>query len=161
MSKKGTDIVKIDIKKLVSLMNKALADEWLAYYQYWIGAQVVRGPTQPEVAAELNQHATEELGHALLLVGRIIQLGGTPILDPAEFGKLSNCGYAAPKDPHVKAILKQNIEGERCAIEVYDKLLAMVKDKDDITYNLILSILTDEVTHETDLENLLDNLSEK
>jgi bacterioferritin len=103
-------------------------------------------------------HATEELGHALLLVGRIIQLGGTPILDPAEFGKLSNCGYVAPKDPHVKVILKQNIEGERCAIEAYDKLLAFVKDKDDITYNMILSILTDEVEHETDLENLLENL---
>ncbi len=158
MSKKGTDIIKIDLKKLVLSLNKALADEWLAYYQYWIWAKVVRGLTQSEVAAELNQHAIEELAHAQKLVNRIIQLGGTPILDPAEFGKLSNCGYAAPKDPCSKAILKQNIEGERCAIEVYDHILSMVKDKDDVTYNLILSILTDEVEHEADLVALLDNL---
>ena len=158
MSKKRTDIVKVDIKKLISLLNKALADEWLAYYQYWIGAQVVRGPMQPEVTAELSQHATEELKHAQKLVGRIIQLGGTPILHPDDFNKLTNCGYAAPKNFNVKAILKQNIEGERCAIEVYDNLLAVVKDKDAITYDLILSILADEVEHETDLENLLDDL---
>jgi len=37
------------------------------------------------VAAELNLHATEELNHAVLLAGRIIQLGGTPVLG-ALFG---------------------------------------------------------------------------
>lgn len=158
MSKKRTDIIKVDIEELVALLNRALADEWLAYYQYWIGAQVVHGPDQAVVAAELKEHATEELEHAELLVGRILQLGGKPILHPGEFGKHANCGYAAPTDPHIKAVLKQNIEGERCAIEVYDHILAMVRDKDIVTYNLIASILTDEVEHEADLENLLENL---
>jgi len=83
MGTKGREIVGVDIEKLIESLNKALADEWLAYYQYWIGAKVAKGPMRDAVVVELEQHATEELGHALLLVGRIIQLGGTPILEPA------------------------------------------------------------------------------
>jgi len=158
MSKKGTDIVKTDIKELIALLNKAFADEWLAYYQYWIGARVVKGLTQQAITAELNEHAAEELEHAQKLADRIIQLGGTPILHPGEFGQFANCSYMAPKDPNSKTILEQNIKGERCAIGVYDKILSIVKDKDEITYDLILSILKDEVEHESDLLFLLDNL---
>jgi hypothetical protein len=35
----------------------AFADEWLAYYQYWLGAKVVKGPMKEAVIAELLQHA--------------------------------------------------------------------------------------------------------
>jgi len=34
MGTKGTQIVGGDAKKIVELLNKAFADEWLAYYQY-------------------------------------------------------------------------------------------------------------------------------
>lgn len=155
---KGKEIVKLDVAELIHLLNKALADEWLAYYQYWIGAQVVKGPMQADAAAELLEHANEELGHALKLVGRILQLGGIPVLDPAEFGKLANCAYLKPSNPRVAVILQQNIEGERCAIDVYNKLVNFTRGKDEITYQLAVSILTDEVKHESDLENLLENV---
>jgi bacterioferritin len=155
---KGTDIIKLDVKKLILVLNKAFADEWLAYYQYWLGAQVVRGPMQSDVTAELMEHASEELAHAQMLVDRILQLGGTPILDPADLGKFANCAYAKPKDPKVRAILKQNIDGERCAIDVYNKLVELTRGKDEVTYQMAASILGDEVKHENDLETLLDDI---
>jgi bacterioferritin len=68
------------------------------------------------VAAELNLHATEELADATQLAGRIIQLGGTPVLTPEGWGKLSPCKYDAPEDPYVAVLLDQNIAGEQCAI---------------------------------------------
>ena len=46
-----------------------IASEWLAYYQYWLGAKLVKGPMKDAIAAELTLHATEELGHAMLLAG--------------------------------------------------------------------------------------------
>lgn len=159
MGTKGKEIVGKDAKELVELMNKALADEWLAYYQYWVGAQVVKGPLRPSVQAELKEHAEEELKHAGMLAERIIQLGGTPLLDPKEFAAKSNCGYDAPKDPHVLKVLEQNIKGERCAIEVYDKLLQRLKGTGDfITSNMIRKILEDEVKHEQDLEDLKEDI---
>jgi len=148
----------MDVKKLLTLLNKALADEWLAHYQYWVGSKVVAGPMKDAVIAELVQHATEEMAHAELLATRIIQLGGTPVLSPEQWLKLTNCGYDAPEDPFVQTILEQNIAGEQCAIGVYEKLMKATKDADPVTYNIALQIITQEIEHEEDLQSLLDDL---
>ncbi|MDD5565521.1 MAG: ferritin-like domain-containing protein, partial [Candidatus Omnitrophica bacterium] len=142
-------------------LNKAFADEWLAYYQYWVGAKIARGQMRGAVVAELEQHAGEELKHAGMLTERIIQLGGTPVLKPEDWYKETNCGYDAPHDPSVKALLTQNIKGEQCAIDVYKKLSDTVKDKDAVTYHLALEIMSDEIEHEEDLEALLEDMVEK
>ena len=158
MGTKGRAIVGMDVDELLGMLNRALADEWLAYYQYWLGAKIVKGPMKDAVAAELALHATEELSHADMLAMRIIQLGGTPLISPEEWFKHTHCGYEAPSDPFVKQILAQNIKGEQCAIEVYQKLLQMVKDPDPVTYNIILTILEQEVEHEEDLQSLDEDL---
>lgn len=158
MGSKGAEIVEIDVTKVIELLNKAFADEWLAYYQYWIGAQVVRGPMRASVVAELTQHAQDELRHAQMLSQRIIQLGGTPLLEPKEWYTYTNCGFSAPEDNYVRRVLTQNIEGEQCAIDVYKSLLSTTKDKDLITYDMSLQILNDEVEHEDDLQALLEDI---
>jgi len=159
MGTKGKAIVGVNVEELVTVLNKAYADEWLAYYQYWVGAKVASGRMRGIVAGELEEHANEELKHAQMLAERIITLGGTPLLKPEDLLKETNCGYAEPSDPSTKALLKQNINGEQCAIETYKKLLEFVKDKDPITYHVILEILKDEVEHEEDLESLLTDMS--
>ena len=161
MGTKGREIVGVVVDKLIEMMNKALADEWLAYYQYWIGAKVVRGRMSKQVIAELDEHAADELRHAVMLTERILELDGTPILDPAEWNELTNCGYEVPKDFYTEPILKQNIKGEQCAIDVYNKLINFVHGKHPITYNIVLEILTDEVEHEDDLQTLLEDLQKK
>jgi bacterioferritin len=161
MGTRGREIVgmNMDVDGLLTLLNAAFASEWLAYYQYWLGAKVLKGPMKDAVAAELNLHATEELGHALLLSGRILQLGGTPVPDPALWAELSPCKYDAPLDPFVGVILDQNIAGEQCAINTYKHIMDVTKDKDMVTYNIALTILTQEVEHEEDLQSLREDLS--
>jgi len=158
MGTRGREIVGVDVNALIKELNKALADEWLAYYQYWIGAKVAKGPMRGAVVAELVEHANEELEHAEMLVERILQLGGNPVLSPEDWFKVTNCVYEAPSDPKVKTLLEQNIKGEQCAIDVYQKLSTMLKDKDPITYQMVLGILEDEVEHEEDLESLLEDM---
>lgn len=158
MGQKGKEIVRMNVDELISLLNKALSDEWLAYYQYWIGAKVVRGPMKDAVISELTIHATEELSHAELLATRIIQLQGTPVLAPEDWMKLTNCGYERPEDNYVEVILEQNIKGEQCAIRVYNDLLNITREADPVTYNMILTIISQEVEHEEDLSALLEDL---
>jgi bacterioferritin len=158
MGSRGIALVGMDVKKLLTLLNKALADEWLAHYQYWVGSKVVAGPMKDAVITELVQHAAEEMAHAELLTTRIIQLGGTPVLSPAEWMKLTNCNYDAPVDPFVQIVLEQNIKGEQCAIGVYEKLMKITKDADPVTYNIALQIIEQEVEHEEDLQSLLEDL---
>jgi bacterioferritin len=158
MGTMGREIVGLDIKIVLELLNKAFADEWLAYYQYWLGSKVVAGPMKDAVIAELVQHAADELRHADMVTTRIIQLGGTPLISPQEWFKYTNCGYDGPSDPFVEKILEQNIKGEQCAITVYNKLIQEVGMKDPVTYNMALQILQDEVEHEEDLQALLEDL---
>lgn len=159
MGTRGREIIGMDVEQVLKLLNEAYASEWLAYYQYWLGAKLIKGPMKDAVAAELNLHATEELNHAVLVAGRIIQLGGTPVLTPAEWETLSPCKYDAPADPYVTVILDQNIAGEQCAITTYKNIMDLTKDKDMVTYNLALTILQQEVEHEEDLQALREDLS--
>ena len=158
MGTKGREIVGMDVKKLLNLLNKAFADEWLAYYQYWLGAKVAKGPMKEAVMAELVEHANDELRHADMVSNRILQLGGVPVMTPQDWYKMTNCGYDAPEDPEVGTLVKQNIKGEQCAIGVYKSMMEVTKDADPVTYNMALQILQDEVEHEEDLEALQEDI---
>ncbi len=158
MGIKGKEIINLDVDKLIEILNKALAEEWLAYYQYWIGARMMEGPMRSEIEPELLLHATQELGHAELVVNRIIQLGGTPILTPADWMKMSGCDYEIPDDPYVEVILKQNLDGERCAIKRYSELADFTNGKDHVTHQMATQILNEELEHEQDIEDWITDI---
>lgn len=158
MGTRAREIIGMNVDELLTLLNKAYASEWLAYYQYWLGNKVIKGPMKDAVAAELLLHANEELAHANMLALRIIQLGGTPVLEPKEWYTWSPCKYDSPADPYVAALLAQNIAGEQCAISTYKNLMDVTKDKDMVTYNMALTILSQEVEHEEDLQSLKEDL---
>lgn len=159
MGKRGISIIKgIEVGEIIRLLNKAYADEWLAYYQYYIEAKIIKGAMKDAAIAELNQHAADELRHATMIADRIIQLGGTPILHPNEWTAQSNCGYETPDDPEVLPVLGQAIQGERCAIETYSNIADITRNKDIVTYDMVSSILADEVEHEEDLQALYEDI---
>lgn len=161
MARKGNSIIKgVDINEIITRLNKAYADEWLAYYQYFIEGKVIKGIMKDAAIAELQQHATDELRHANMVADRILQLGGTPLLNPKDWFTHTNCGYEEPNNFDVVNILEDAIKGEQCAISVYSELAEMTKDKDIVTYDIVSEILADEVEHEEDLQALHDDITE-
>lgn len=162
MGTRGRQIIEesgIKIVELVKMLNRAFADEWLAYYQYWMGAKVAVGIPKEAVVAELLQHATDELRHAGMVADRIIQLGGTPLLEPKMWYDETNCGYDTPTNFDVRVLVDQNIKGEQCAISVYKKIMEYTKEKDTVTYDMALQIMTDEIEHEEDLEAIKEDIA--
>jgi bacterioferritin len=158
MGKQAVDILSIDVPRLIKLLNAALAEEWLAFYQYWIGARLMEGPMRSEIEPELLLHANQELNHAVLVAGRIIQLGGIPVLHPQDWFKLSHCKYDPPEDPYVEVILEQNLQGERCAIHRYKEIADYTTGKDHTTHQMATTILNEELEHENDIEDWLTDL---
>jgi bacterioferritin len=158
MTDQAVKILKLDVEKLVKLLNVALAEEWLAYYQYWIGARLIEGPMRSEIEPELLKHANEELGHAVQVADRIMQLGGTPLIDPKEWFTEAQCKYAAPTDTYIGAILKQNLDAEGCAINRYQGIAELTNGTDYATHEMAVSILKDELEHEKDLHDYLNDL---
>jgi bacterioferritin len=158
MGKHGIKILNLDVNELLRMLNEALSEEWLAFYQYWIGARLMEGPMRGEIEAELLIHAGQELNHAVLVVGRIIQLGGKPVTNPKNWFTLSRCDYDEPTDPYVEAILEQNLKGERCAIQRYQEIADFTNGKDHTTHQIATTILNEELEHEQDIEDFISDI---
>ena len=58
MAKETVNILKdkIDIVELLAQLNAALSEEWLAFYQYWVGSFVVEGAMRGDVQREFQEH---------------------------------------------------------------------------------------------------------
>jgi bacterioferritin len=54
--------------------------------------------------------------------------------------------------------LNQNLKGEQCAIRIYNGLLDITRVADPVSYNMVLTILSQEVEHEEDLSALKKDL---
>ena len=158
MGEAAQKTIKVNKDELLKILNEAYAEEWLAHYQYWLGAKLASGFMRTEVVKEFEEHAREELEHATELTERILELGGTPVLSPSDWEKTAKCKYDAPKDECTIALLKDNLKSERCAIQRYQSLADMCFGKDHRTYELAVHILTEEIDHEQDLEGFLADL---
>ena len=159
MAQTAQYIVKDHLNKILEVLNQAYAEEWLAYYQYWIGAKVAVGPMRSEIIKEFMEHAQEELKHAGWLADRIIQLGGTPVLIPNDWEQVAKCHYEAPADPCIFNVLKQNLTAERCAVSHYQQLCELCHNIDFVTFRLSEKILAEEVEHEQEIEDFIHDMN--
>lgn len=69
-------------EQLIELLNEDLAREYQAVIAYVVYSQVIKGPQYMSIAKELEEHAKEELEHALTISRQIDYLGGTPVTEP-------------------------------------------------------------------------------
>jgi bacterioferritin len=67
---------------LTKLLNEDLSGEYQAIISYVVYSQVLKGAEYMNVAGELEKHAAEELGHALIISKQIDYLGGMPAVQP-------------------------------------------------------------------------------
>lgn len=152
-------IVKLDVSDLIRVLNEAYAEEWLAYYQYWIGAKLVTGQFKKGVEEEFLEHAKEELEHADMLANRILQLGATPVINFDELSKLAKCKYESPVNEDSLSLVTQNLDSERCAIGRYQGICEICFGKDHETFRIAEYILKQELEHEQEMEDFLRDIS--
>jgi bacterioferritin len=158
MGKQARAIVDLSLKDLVKDLNKAYCDEWLAFYLYWYMAQTVSGRAYEDTKEMLEKIAKDELEHATELADLITKLGDVPVANPMDLEKSANAPYLVPpkNTADINRIIRIVAESEAGAIEVYNKLAKKTFGKDNVTYQLVSHILSEEVGHEEMFENLLE-----
>jgi bacterioferritin len=67
---------------LIRLLNEDLGREYQAIIAYVVYSQVLKGAEYMHIAQELEEHAKEELAHALVISRQIDYLGGQPTVTP-------------------------------------------------------------------------------
>ena len=104
----------------------------------------------------LIEQSNDELGHAEKIANRIIQLGGTPIMDPGRLLETSGCGYKQPpgNPADIKQVIQSVLDSEACAIETYNRLAEKYRMTDLVTHEMIEELLEDEVGDEEEWEKL-------
>src|SRR5689334_5201445 len=79
----GTDgSVNVSRDQLADLLNEELSREYQAIISYTVYSQVLKGAAYMSIAAQLEEHAKEELKHALIISRQIDYLGKMPTVTP-------------------------------------------------------------------------------
>jgi ferritin-like protein len=154
MAKVAREMVEksgINVDELLELLVSNAAAELTTFYYYTILRANLIG-LEGEGVKEIAETARiEDRNHFEALVPRIYELGGELPRNMNDFHDMSACPPAyLPKDPtDVKAILKVLVEAERCAVRGYTHVCNLTAGKDHRTYELALSILNEEIEHES------------
>lgn len=131
---------------LIAALNEDLAREYQAIIAYVVYSQTLRGAEYMSIAAELEIHASEELGHAITIAKQIDYLGGTPV--------------AAPKPVTVpegaREMLRADLENEVATIRAYRERVTQCEALSEYAIaEEIREILRQEQEHAIDLATAL------
>jgi bacterioferritin len=148
-----TSAYTADREQVIKLLNEALATEIICTLRYRHDYFMARGIKAKVVAAELLEHANQELEHADSIAERIVQLGGEPDFNPDTFKARAHAEYRP--STKVADMLRENLIAERIAIDSYREFIQYLGDKDSTTKRMLESILAVEEEHADDLADLL------
>lgn len=142
-----------DRKKIIELLNQALATEIVCILRYKNHYFLATGIHSEPVAQEFLQHANEEQMHADRLSTRIVQLQGKPNWSPEGLQTRSHAEYVDGID--LVHMIKENLVAERIAIDTYREMITFIGDNDPTTRRILEDILAQEEEHADDLAGLL------
>lgn len=113
-------------------------------------ASIILEEELPEQVALAERHASR-------LASRIAQLGGAITHDPTRFVERAQLpAVELPDDPgDLDSVLRYALEQEQRTIDRYGQLLDRVRGLDAVTERLLVSILSDKVAREDEIESVL------
>lgn len=149
-----TDSYAADRKRVIELLNEALATEWVCVLRYMRHYFTASGMLADAVKAEFLEHAKQEQAHADQIAERIVQLGGEPDLNPETLTARSHAEYK--EGANLKDMVKENLIAERIAIDSYREMINYVGDRDTTTKRMLMAILAQEEEHADEFADLLN-----
>lgn len=149
---------RADRDTVIRILNEALATEIVCVLRYKRHFYMATGINAQSVAAEFQQHATEEQTHADQIAARIVQLGGAPNLSPDGLLTRSHSEYVEGES--LLDMIKEDLVAERVAIDSYGEMIRYLVNDDPTTRRMLEGILAMEEEHADDLVSLLEGLGE-
>ena len=128
-------------KKLMDLMNKAIARELQVSIQYMWQHVRATGVESLEVTDKLKKIAITEMKHAEAIAERLDYLGGEPTTEPAKITVGKN----------LNEMIDLDIKAEEEAIGLYKQIIKVALEEEDYTTKrLFEEILSHEEEHHND-----------
>jgi bacterioferritin len=132
--------------RLAELLNEDLSREYQAIIAYVVYSQVLKGAEYMSIAAQLEEHAHQELQHALTISRQIDYLGKMPSVTPKPVKTSEN-----PRD-----MLKFDLDNENETILNYRERIRQCEALGEFAMaEQIREILVQEQDHQIDLATAL------
>ena len=133
--------------EVVQHLNRLLANEQSAFSQYLLHSQLLKNWGIEKLGKTEREEAMEEVGHAEILLERILYLEGTPKMEGGE---------PAQASADVRELLRRDLELEvRGIADLRDGIATAERTGDSVSRELMVKILTDEEHHEDHLQTQL------
>jgi bacterioferritin len=133
-------------EKLAALLNEDLSREYQAIIAYVVYSQVLKGAEYMSIAQQLEEHAAEELKHALIISQQIDYLGAMPTVTPKPV-KVSD---------KAEEMLRADLQNEKDTIKNYRERVRQCEALGEFAIaEHIREILLDEQDHLIDLATAL------
>src|SRR5579864_7647328 len=116
-----TENYQADRETVIKLLNEALATEIVCVLRYKRHYFMAQGIHSDPIAQEFLQHANDEQGHADLIAGRIVQLGGDPNFNPEGLLTRSHSEYVEGES--LVDMIREDLIAERIAVESYSEII--------------------------------------
>ena len=140
------DFKKVNRSELIELLNEDLSREYQAIIGYVVYSKVLKGAEYMNIAGELEKHAAQELGHALIIAEQIDYLGGMPSVE-AKTVKTSE---------KAKEMLQFDLDNETATIRNYRERVRQCEYLSEYAMSeQIRGILIDEQDHQIALATAL------
>lgn len=150
--------------RILEMLYKAIAEELLAWYQYFIVTNFMKGRQRKSLENTFIEQADDELNdHTVKLLQRVSELGGDieKVDSPEKWIELADSKFYPPKaDYDVPTLIDENIKSEEDAIKRYKELCDISKEKDPTTYLMSMEILKDEEEHLRALKDFKEDLEQ-
>jgi bacterioferritin len=138
--------------KILALLNEVLKAELTAINQYFLHAEMCENWGYEKLAKHTRKESIEEMGHAEILMERLLLLDGSPNM--TDYFKI-NIGQ------NVKQQLENDLKLELTAVKrLNDGIKACVAAADNGSRELLEKILVDEEHHIDGLEGQLHAIDE-
>jgi len=148
-----TQDYKLDRKRVVDILNEALATELVCVLRYRFHYFMATGIHSQAVKEEFKEHAMEEQEHADRIAERIKQLGGKPEMNPAIITGKSHSEYK--EGTSLADMIREDLIAERIAIETYREIIRFFGEQDPTSRRMMEEILAKEEEHADELTDLL------
>jgi bacterioferritin len=156
-----TDEYQADNQYIIQELNRLRATEISSFLQYKQHAFMAVSMLSPGLKSDFESHAVTELQHADMLAGRIQQLGGVPIYEPAEIAsKAAEMGVHPEQGPTLNDMVVENLMLERQQVAAYTALIREIGDTDLTTRRILMDILVDTEKHAAELSDYLKRTAE-
>ena len=133
-------------EKLIDALNQLLAEELTAVSQYIVHAEMCEDWGYDKLHDSNKKRAISEMKHAEGLIGRILFLGGRPVV--SNLNQI-HIGSEIPKQ------VENDCLAEEAAIKSYNDAIILAGEvRDYATRDILVQILNDEDEHLDELENL-------